>query len=165
MQRRRPYTIGTLRSWGCNPRILILHPRSSILYLLSFILALCVAGCGTDEARSPVHGKVFYQGKPLPRGTIEFTPDVSRGCTGPLAAAEIQPDGSFALHTEKAEGAFPGCYRVTVLAVEPPSKAGNGFQFVVPRSLLPEKYRDPIQSGLACEVQPGKVNGINFNLD
>ena len=169
MERRRRYIIGVLRRWRFNPRISILYPPSSILHPLSSILAVCVcllvAGCGPDGALAPVQGKVFYQGKPLPRGTIVFTPDANRGCTGPLASAEIQPDGSFALHTDKAEGAIPGWHRVTVLAVEPPPKDGSGFRFVVPRSLLPEKYRDPIQSGLACEVQPGKVNGINFNLD
>ena len=128
-------------------------------------MALC-ASCGGEETLAPVRGKVFYRGLPLPRGTIVFTPDPGHGCSGPQASAEIQPDGTFSLRTGSAEGAIPGWHRVTVLAVEPaPPANGTGFRFSVPRSLLPEKYRDPVLSGLVCEVQAGKPNGINFNLD
>jgi hypothetical protein len=30
---------------------------------------------------------------------------------------------------------------------------------------LPEKYRDPEQSMLACEIKPSRTNTIDFNLD
>jgi hypothetical protein len=112
-----------------------------------------------------VHGTVFYNGKPLTCGTIVFTPNPARGCTGPQGSAEIQPDGTFNLRTSDREGAVPGWHRVTILAIEAPAKSPDAARFSIPRSLVPEKYRDPVQSGLACEVLPGKPNGINFNLD
>jgi hypothetical protein len=128
-------------------------------------LAALVAGCGSEPEFVPVRGKVSYHGQPLPRGTIVFTPDPDRGTSGPQASAEIQPDGSYTLRTGAAFGAIPGWHRVTVLALDAPPAEGTAGGFLVPRSLLPDKYRDPVQSGLVCEVQPGKVNGFNFNLD
>ena len=129
------------------------------------LVALLVLGCGGEGGLAPVHGKVFFQGKPLSRGTIVFTPDPARGGAGPQATAEIQPDGTFALHTAAIEGAVPGWHRVTILALEPPCTDPGAAKFTIPRSLIPEKYRDPAQSGLACEVLPGKTNGIHFNLE
>ena len=129
------------------------------------LLALLLVGCGGKGSLSPVHGKVFFKGQPLPRGTIVFTPDPTRGGAGPQAAADIQPDGTFALHTAAIEGAVAGWHRVTIFALEPPNIAPGAPTFLIPRSLIPEKYRDPAQSGLACEVLPGKTNGINFNLE
>jgi hypothetical protein len=129
------------------------------------LLTLFLFGCGGDGPLSPVHGKVFFQGKPLPRGTIVFTPDPARGGAGPQASGDIQPDGTFILHTASVEGAVPGWHRVTILALEPPSTDPGAPKFIIPRSLIPEKYRDPAQSGLAFEVLPGKTNGMHFNLE
>jgi hypothetical protein len=129
------------------------------------LFALLLVGCGGDGPLSPVHGKVFFKGQPLSRGTIVFTPDPTRGGAGPQATAEIQPDGTFTLHTASVEGAIPGWHRVTILALEPPPTDPNAPKFTFPRSLIPDKYRDPAQSGLAFEVLPGKTNGIHFNLE
>jgi hypothetical protein len=127
--------------------------------------ALCglTAGCSSSNGPAiPVEGRVSYHSAPLAGGTIVFIPDASRGSSGPLAHASIQADGSYHLQTEGATGAAPGWYRVTVVAVEGFSSSGGQY---APRSLLPEKYRDPDLSGLACEVKPGRENKINFNLD
>jgi hypothetical protein len=96
---------------------------------------------------------------------IVFTPDESRGGSGPLARAEIQADGAYQLRTGESPGAVAGWYRVTVVAVETSLAYSGGRSFRVPRSVLPDKYRDPELSGLTCEVKSGKANGINFNLD
>ncbi|MGE3808741.1 MAG: hypothetical protein AB7K24_29090 [Gemmataceae bacterium] len=109
-------------------------------------------------------GKVLYRGSPLRHGTIVFSPDSDRGNHGPLAQAEIQPDGSYILHSEHQDGACVGWHRVTIVAVET-GAANPRLRYQVPRSLLPEKYSDPALSGLACEIKPGKDNTINFNLE
>src|SRR5262249_29647890 len=130
------------------------------------LLAILPAGC--DAAALPrfvVRGKVSYRGIPLTTGMIVFTPDAARGNPGPLACAEIQADGSYNLRTENAPGAAAGWYRVTVAAVENPSQPRWGHPPAPPRSLVPDKFRDPELSGLTCEVLPGRENLINFNLE
>jgi hypothetical protein len=133
----------------------------SILVGASWLLfAGCDAGTPTLV---PVAGKVLYRNQPLPRGTIVFVPDADRGNNGPLAQGTIQGGGSYTIQTGGNSGAMPGWYRVTVIAVENTS----GFSLngsAVPRSLVPERYRDPQLSDLACEVKAGQENSINFNL-
>jgi hypothetical protein len=104
-----------------------------------------------------VQGKVYFRGRPLPAGTIVFAADPDRGTNGPLARGEIQSDGSYTLRTGDLPGAVVGWHRVTVVAVE--------MTATTPRLLVPARYGDPLLSGLACEVQAGKDNGINFNLE
>lgn len=127
------------------------------------VAVLMLTGCDSGPTLAPVRGQVTYQGAPLRRGTIVFTPDAKRGGHGPLASADIQSDGSFTLHTGDLPGAVVGWHRVTIVAVEA-AAAAQGQRFAVPRSLIPEKYRDPELSGLMCEVR-NKDNGIHFNLD
>src|SRR5262245_37798980 len=125
-----------------------------------------LAGCERGpEPLVPVTGKVFYRGTPLPTGTVVFTPDAQRGGSGQVASAEIQKDGSFRLRTGDADGAAAGWHRITVLAVEPPPGELPKDRFLIPRSLVPEKYRDPELSGLAREVKPGKENQIDLHLE
>jgi hypothetical protein len=131
---------------------------------LPIFLACCfpalLAGCGESAAPAlaPVAGKVFYHGRPVARGLIVFVPDESLGGDGPLSKATIGPDGSYVLRTGDGVGAAPGAHRVTVAAVE--TAAGGE-----PRSLLPDKYRDPDRSGLRCEITAGRANTLNFHLE
>jgi hypothetical protein len=122
-------------------------------------------GCGAaGQSQVPVRGKVFYRGVPLTAGLIVFAPDATRGTNGPLARSEVQPDGSYQLHTEGAAGASPGWYRITIMALEP-STAAPGAPPSVPRSLLPDKYRDPELSGLVRQVKTGQENLLDFHLE
>jgi hypothetical protein len=123
------------------------------------LLLLGLAGCNKPPAKPlPVQGRVTYQGVPLPGGTLVFTPDVARGGSGPVARAEIQPDGTYSLRTEDQPGAYPGWYRVTVACFQ-------GAPGTVPRSLLPTSYLDPELSGVAREVKAGPENTLDINLD
>jgi hypothetical protein len=125
-----------------------------------------LAGCAPGPQQfQPVRGKVLYRGSALTQGTIVFTPDASRGYRGPLSYAQIEPDGGYTLHSDDHSGALVGCHRVTVSSVSPTAQLLPGQRFAVPQSLLPEKYRDPDRSGLACEVKGGRENVINFDLD
>jgi hypothetical protein len=130
------------------------------------VLVVLAAGCGSGtDVHDPVHGKVYYKGAALSSGTIVFTPDPSRGNRGPLARSDIQPDGSYRLRTEAGDGAGPGWYRITVMSVELPARRAAGQPYAVPRSLLPEKYRDPELAGLVQEVKSGRENRIDLHLD
>ncbi len=130
-----------------------------------WLLMLLMIGCDAESRTPvPVRGKVFYRGIPLKSGLIVFAPDSTRGTEGPLARAEIQSDGAYELHTEGAAGVHPGWYRVTVMALEPTAAASTETP-VIPRSLLPDKYRDPELSGLVREVKAGQENLLDFRLE
>ena len=127
------------------------------------LAALAVVGCGQDDSLTPVRGRVFYRGQPLPGGTIVFTPDAERGGHGPLAYGEIAADGHYYLCTGDKRGAVPGWHRVTIA---PPALAAAPGQTASPPAVeLPRKYRDPEQSGLLREVRAGKVGEQDFYLE
>lgn len=129
--------------------------------LLIAFPSLLAVGCeGNSTPLAPVHGRVLRGGKPVPGATLVFTPDSSRGTAGPMARAETAPDGTFVLRTANAYGAAPGWYRVTVMVLEDGGAAAGP-----PRSLLPDRYRDPELSGLSCQVRAGVENRIEFNVD
>jgi hypothetical protein len=137
-------------------------PRTRI-YGMLFLAALAVLGCGQGESMTPVHGRVFFHGQPLPGGTIVFAPDAERGGRGPLAYGEIGGDGHYTLRTCDKLGTNPGWYRVTIA---PPTLAAAPGQAVLPPAVeIPRKYSDPEQSGLLREVQPGKSGEQDFHLE
>jgi hypothetical protein len=135
---------------------------STFRCLIAAMLAnVLVSGCDLAiEPMAPVRGKVTYRGVPLHTGTIVFTPDESRGTAGPMARAEIRAEGTYELSTADQRGARPGWYRVTIMAMD---GAAGGYS--VPRSLLPDKYRDPELSGLSCHVKSSQENVVDFNLE
>jgi hypothetical protein len=136
---------------------------------LMMLICLGMAGCGGcgagSLARVEVRGKVAYHGMPLHGGMIVFTPDAARGTSGPLAVADIQPDGSYVLQTDEQPGAVAGWHRVTVIAVEPAPPPPQGVRFNYPLPVIPEKYRDPDLSGLCREVKASEMNVIDFDLE
>jgi hypothetical protein len=106
----------------------------------------------------PVQGKVTYRGYGLTNGVVVFAPDQR----GPLATGRIREDGSFVLYTGDSPGVYPGQYRVTVSSLNGGSTESWG-RFDFPRSAIPEKYRDPELSRLACDVKANRSN--NFDVD
>src|SRR5437899_3067225 len=109
---------------------------------IGMLLALA-SGCEPGERLALVRGKLSYKGTLLRTGTIVFTPDALRGTSGPMARSEIQLDGTYVLQTKGLPGATVGWHRVTVMAVESGPAGGPDQDLMVPRSLVPEKYRDP----------------------
>ncbi len=133
---------------------------------LFLLLGMISCGCGEKNTTfTQVRGRVFYKNRLLTRGTIVFTPDSERGGRGGLATAEIQPDGSYSLNTKDHLGVIPGWHRVTIIALEAMNNQGVAEMFIEPRSLLPDKYRDPDLSGLCFEVLPDQNNVKDFHLE
>ena len=133
---------------------------------LVMVVLLLGAGCTRGPAPlAPVSGKVTYRGLALPNGTIVFAPDRSRGQKGPLAYGKIDSNGAYRLYTGDAAGAAAGWYRVTVTALAPAAIPIAANAPSLPQSLVPEKYRDPGLSKLACEVLADRTNEIDFNLE
>jgi hypothetical protein len=132
-------------------------------------LSLCwglvlLAGCGRSEpALTPVQGRVFYRGQPLPGGTIVFTPDPHRGGHGPQAWAEVGADGRYSLRTGGKKGAVPGWHLVTIAPLRSRGSP-RGADAATPLA-LPARYRDPELSGQRVEVRPERVNQCDLHLD
>ena len=145
-----------------NLMFLLRHlPWIGLVVCGALVWVLCHGGAAPFQ---PVSGKVTYHGLPVQTGTIVFTPDAARGTHGPLAMAEIRPDGTYLLKTGDATGASPGWYRVTVASVSTFTSGMPGQAYRIPQSLLPEKYRDPELSQLGCEIK-AKTNSIDFDLE
>lgn len=86
------------------------RPARAPATLLAILLA---AGCGSGGAgRLSVSGKVTYQGRPVPAGSVTFEPDASRGASGPGAVAEIK-DGRYRTPSGKGPTAGPHRVRIT----------------------------------------------------
>jgi hypothetical protein len=152
--------------------------RVRCLFLVGTVLGLALAGCGGPRL-GKVSGRVTFNGKPVPTGTIMFHPDA-----GPAAVGAIGPDGTYTLTTIKSgDGAVVGSHRVTIqaTAVGPGSLADpKSFEeemqlaqrqdpkakVLVPGKvewIVPEKYSRPDTSDLTATVQPGS-NTIDFVL-
>ena len=129
------------------------------------LLLVALAGCGRPAAAplAQVKGRVFYRGRPLPGGTIVFTPDPERGGHGPQACAEIGPDGRYQLRTGPEPGAVPGWHRVTV-APASPAPGGDAPPTRNLSPALPARYSDPEQSGECREVKLGQLNTLDLHL-
>ncbi len=139
----------------------MLTGSAAALALLAF-----AAGCQRPTALHPVSGKVTYKGAALNNGVVVFTPDPTRGESGPVALGTIREDGSYSLSTGEASGASAGWYRVSVAAFTSPApKNPPPDRFQTPLPLLPEKYRDPELSLLRCSVKPNQSNTINLELE
>lgn len=74
---------------------------------------LLAAGCGGDGGppRFELSGSVTYQGRPVPRGYIVFTPDRAQGNDGPGGYAEIV-DGQY--QTPPGKGPIGGPHEIRV---------------------------------------------------
>jgi hypothetical protein len=123
-------------------------------------------GCSpTADPLAPVQGTIFFRNQPLRSGMIVFAPNEGRGGSGPLACSEIAADGTYRLRTGSRLGAAPGWHRVTIVALEEPTAGPSPDGFLIPRMLLPQKFRDPELSGLECEVQAGLANRFDFHIE
>lgn len=132
------------------------------MLIFCLVIALTLAGCSkTPTTLNQVTGKVLYKGVPLRSGLIVFSPDTSRGENGKIAISKIKEDGSYTLITGEAPGATAGWYKVTVASLSVSTQS-----FDTPAiSLIPDKYRDPKESQLQCEVKANRDNHLDFNLD
>ncbi len=124
-----------------------------------------VSGCGESLPKTvPVRGRVTWQGKPLPMGTVTFQPAES-GPGGPLrpAVATIESDGTYQLSTFRThDGASPGEYTVAIHAsTPPPMEAGSP----PPKWLVPPKYATPATSGLTATVPADASEELVLNFD
>jgi hypothetical protein len=129
--------------------------RAAVVVVAALIV---LAGCGDKKPKTAVvQGKVTYNGKPVPNGTINFIP-----ADGPAATGEIGPDGSYRLTThKKGDGAVLGTHKVVIVAMQN-VEVGEAFT-PLPPPIVPIKYTSLSTTDLTAEVKD-QENTINFDL-
>jgi hypothetical protein len=131
--------------------------------ILAAFAGVFLAGCGHSPDLPPmadVHGQVTLDGKPLPRGFVQFVPDPVHGTTGPTAVGKIDADGHYALITAGVPGAIVGFHKVSVESTEEQKR----LDAPPPPSLIPKHYNNPDTSQLIREVKADQDNVINLEL-
>lgn len=132
----------------------------AIGWLLLVSLVFC-ASCSQDTKLGRVHGTVRLDGKPVPKGTVQFTPSAGQSAIG-----TIQSDGSYSLETQgRSDGAFLGMNKVAIVSYNAPPITGPAYMFPHQKStpLVPERYMSATTSGLTFDVKPGN-NQADFDL-
>ena len=72
------------------------------------VIVVSFSGCGPrGPQRFQLEGKVTFDGKPVPCGTIRFEPDSTKGNTGPVGYAAII-DGHYTTAMEGSKGSLKG---------------------------------------------------------
>jgi hypothetical protein len=114
------------------------------------VLACFLSGCGPGHPKTaPVRGTVFFDGKPVPNGTIMLVP-----ATGNSATGEIQPDGSFTLTTfQNGDGAIPAEYKVVIIARQDTSSRLPEERNPLPPIIVPIQYTSAATSPLRAEIK------------
>ncbi|MDY3561226.1 hypothetical protein R5W23_002488 [Gemmata sp. JC673] len=77
-------------------------------------------GCGGDGTHR-VSGTVTFKGQPVPVGKIYFTPDATKGGSGPSGYADIK-DGKYDTASAGGHGAPAGAVVISIEAFDPNAK-------------------------------------------
>lgn len=86
--------------------------RNSLLLLATLVAAIAVGCGGGGPVTYPVSGKVTYDGKPVPIGSVALIPNAAQDNSGPQAYASIK-DGLFQTDPGKGHGGGPYIVQVT----------------------------------------------------
>lgn len=115
--------------------------------------ALLASGCADDVGL--VSGEVSYEGQPVKKGYITFTPADGKG---PMVGAPIT-DGKYSL-----DGVFPGS---KVVKVEASSGAGPSLQTTEDVAKLSKEWKDKMgpDGVIRTETLPADAVGNNQNFD
>jgi hypothetical protein len=123
------------------------------------VAIVCLSGCGGAPAqnRAPVEGEVSFDGKPLAKGTVTFTPE-KQGTSG---SGDIV-DGQFKIAADR--GPSPGPCRVEIVSYQETGKMipgpGPGGKVAEAKQIIPLKYN--AKTELKESVEAGKR--LRFDL-
>ena len=132
------------------------------------VLGNCLAcavliGCGHRVTDLPpmaeAGGTVTLDGRPLPRGIVQFVPDSSKGTRGPSGVGDIDADGRYEIRTAGVKGAMIGWHKIRVNATEEMTETNSD-----PPSIIPSRYSNPNTSTLTAEVKAEMNNVFDLKL-
>jgi hypothetical protein len=120
----------------------------------------------------PANGIVIYQGKPVAGATVMLESQSSDDkARGKVAIGHTDSGGRFRVRTYKEyEGAVAGPHRVSVTKFEyvenKPANADPNIDYpLIPKPLLPERYKDFATSGLTATVTEQGPNSFRLQLE
>lgn len=119
-------------------------PRFGTVFVCCTAALSLAGGCSsqTTPKREQLSGKVLFNGKPVPAGSIAFVPDSGKGNQGAATVAQIK-DGMFDTAKEANSGFQPGPNLVTISGFDgkPLSQFPQGKQIFNPyqKSLVLEE--------------------------
>ncbi|WP_406698210.1 hypothetical protein V5E97_05080 [Singulisphaera sp. Ch08] len=136
--------------------------RHQVCLLVMACVPLAPLACGTTgPGMAPVSGRVTYQSKPVPKGSVTFA---AISPTGRNATGQLDENGNYTLQTENpGDGALLGEYNVTIYAHDEPILDYIPKKKIPPKILSPTKYEKPETSGLKATVKSGS-NKFDFDL-
>ena len=118
---------------------------------LTILILLSVCGCGPSSVPAGgVRGRVLVGGQPLSGGIVVFTPDETRGNSGPLGSATVERDGWFAIPA--SAGLNAGWHRVSLAGPTDVSWR------------LADELRNPELSGHEREIKAGGENIVDIEI-
>jgi hypothetical protein len=125
---------------------------------------LTLSACGSRRpALYPVHGKVFFDGRPAAGARVVFHAIRQADPNIPNPSGTVRGDGSFSLGTfAPDDGAPSGDYNVAVVWLVSPSPAASQKGDVTNR--LPDRYAHPQTSQLQAEVKDRPTELEPFKL-
>lgn len=146
--------------------------RKRCFWIGTLVILTTFSGCGQEQEKRPetiqVQGKITHNGKPLEKGRVTFSPLDSGddGLRRP-ASGSIQSDGTFQLSTfQSNDGALPGDYQVVIVSYEnepsPEEIAEGNAEFTW---AIPEKYGNPLTSGLIAKVPGDGEEPVELSFD
>jgi hypothetical protein len=119
---------------------------------------LLLSGCSGGQDIASVEGLVTMDGKPLPRATVVFIPEVG----GRPAGSQTDKDGKYVLNFSGGrKGAIPGKNKVQISTRADPFLDAEGNNLGSPET-VPAEYN--VHTTLAFEVVQGQRNIANFEL-
>lgn len=106
------------------------------LQLLLLLPIAFATGCGSGENR--VSGNITFDGKPVPSGKIYFTPDTSKGNSGPTGYADIK-DGFYDTAAAAGKSVSQGPMVVAIEGLAPLAApaGGEGSEDITATVLFP----------------------------
>jgi hypothetical protein len=138
---------------------------------LILLFCLLFTGC---SSQGTISGQITYQGKPVPEGTVVMVPAEGQAVTGIIKDGHYEVKGivkgmvKIAVQTTESAAVNRSVQRIPK-GMGPPKELGldpaiydPSAQRQVKSMRIPEKYRDPEQSGLTYTVKGGKQE---FNID
>jgi hypothetical protein len=135
---------------------------------LVLIVGLLGPGCGEEGDELPretVWGTVNLDGKPLEKGTIQFTPAPQGSQGAAVQGGGMIESGKYSIPRDR--GLVPGEYQVAIFSGRggrpPVGKNGPVTGGPAPtKETIPAKYN--AQSQLKAEIKKGGLNDISFDL-